>query len=88
MFVDGKKYKATKGLWELLSPNLIETWSGMQDKQAYKQILLQSNVHRVNYTPSGKIKAKRALNIHGLFHNCLRTQRQFLGNRYNNNVTG
>jgi len=27
VFIDGKNYKATQGLWELLSPNLIETWS-------------------------------------------------------------
>jgi hypothetical protein len=33
----------------------------MQDKEAYKQILLQSNAHRVNYTPSGKIKANKGL---------------------------
>jgi hypothetical protein len=31
----------------------------MQDKQAYKQILLQSNARRVNYTSSGKIKANK-----------------------------
>jgi len=33
----------------------------VQDKQAYKQILLQSNAHRVNYSPSGKIKANKGL---------------------------
>ena len=33
----------------------------MQDKQAYKQIPLQSNAHSVNYTPSGKIKADKGL---------------------------
>jgi len=32
----------------------------MQDKQAYKQILIQSNAHRVNYSP-GKIKANKGL---------------------------
>ena len=50
-FVDGKKYKATQGLWELLT----------QDKQAYKEILLQSNAGRVNYNPSGKIKENKSL---------------------------
>jgi hypothetical protein len=47
VFVDGRKYKATQGLWELQSKpdkNAVT----FQDKQAYKQILLQSNAHRVN----------------------------------------
>jgi len=60
--VDGKRYKATQGLWELLTQsrpdkNLVIH----QDRQAYKQILLQSNAHRVNYSPSGKIKANKGL---------------------------
>jgi len=33
----------------------------LQDKQAYKQILLQSNALRVNYSHSGKIKANKGL---------------------------
>jgi len=62
VFVDGQKYKATQGLWELLTQsrpdkNLVTH----QDRQAYKQILLQSNTHRVNYSPSGKIKANKGL---------------------------
>jgi len=62
VFVDGKNYKATQGLWELLTEsqpnrNLVT----MQDRQAYKQILLQSNAHRVNYSPYGKIKANKGL---------------------------
>ena len=28
------------------------------------------------------------LNIDGLFHHCFQTQKTFLGNRYNNNVSG
>jgi len=34
----------------------------MQDKQAYKQIKLQSNAHRVNYSTSGKINTNKGLN--------------------------
>jgi len=33
----------------------------VQDKQAYKQIPLQSNAHRVNYSPTGKIKANKGI---------------------------
>jgi len=32
-----------------------------QDRQGYKQILLQSNAHMVNYSPAGKIKANKCL---------------------------
>ena len=62
MFVVGKKYKSTHGLWELLAKskpdkNLVT----LQDRQAYKQILLQSNAHRVNYSPTGRIRANKGL---------------------------
>ena len=62
MFVDGKSYKAKQGLWQLLTQsrpdkNLVTH----QDRQAYKEILLRSNAHRVNYGPSVKIKANKGL---------------------------
>jgi len=62
VFVDGKKYKSTQGLWELLAKskpdkNLVT----LQDRQAYKQILLQSNAHRLNYSPTGRIRANKGL---------------------------
>jgi hypothetical protein len=60
VYVDGTKYKATHGLWELLTKsrpdaNIIT----QQDKEAYKHILVRSNAHRYNYSPSGKIKANK-----------------------------
>jgi hypothetical protein len=60
VFVDGKNYKATPGLWELLAklkPDKILVT--LQDKQAYKRILLQSNAHRVNYSPTGRIRTNK-----------------------------
>ena len=53
-------YKSTQGLWELLAKskpdrNLVT----LQDRQAYKQILLQSNAHRVNYSLRGRIRANK-----------------------------
>ena len=66
VFVDGKRYNATQGLWELLNqsrPDINDV--AQQDRQAYKQILLQSNAHRLNYRPSGKIKAKKVLKYMG-----------------------
>jgi hypothetical protein len=62
VFVDGRKYKATQGLWELLTETNPDRNSvTMQDRQAYKQILIQSSAHRVRYSPSGKIKASKSL---------------------------
>jgi hypothetical protein len=60
VFVDGRKYNVTQGLWELLTKarpdiNMVTP----QDKQAYKQIIIQSNAHKVNYNPTGKIKANK-----------------------------
>ena len=62
MFVDGKRYNATQGLSELLTQSRPDKHPAThQDKQAYKQILLQSNAHRVNYSPSGRKKANKGL---------------------------
>jgi len=62
VFVDGRKYKVTQGLWELLTKSKPDKNAvTIQDRQAYKQILLQSNAHRVNYSPTGKIKANKGL---------------------------
>ena len=81
VFVDGKKYKATPGLWELLTKSKPDrNVVSVQDKQAYKQILLQSHAHRVNNSPSGKMKANKVLNIRVLFRNCSLTQRKCLDN--------
>jgi hypothetical protein len=62
VFVDGKMYKATPGLWELLTKSRpVKNMVTLQDRQAYKQILLQTNMHRVNYSPTGRIRAKQTL---------------------------
>jgi len=62
VFVDGRMYKATQGLCELLTKSKPDkNVVSFQDKQAYKQILLHSNAHRVNYSPTGKIKANKGV---------------------------
>jgi hypothetical protein len=62
VFVDGKKYNATQRLWELLSKAMSDiNMVTPQDKQAYKQILIQSNAHKVNYSPTGKIKGNKGM---------------------------
>jgi hypothetical protein len=62
VFVDGKTYKATQCLWELLTKSKPDKNAlAFQDKQTYKQTILQSNVHRVNYSQTGKIKANKGI---------------------------
>jgi hypothetical protein len=62
VFVVGIKYKVTSGLWELLTKLRPDnTMITLQDRQAYKQILIQSNAYRVNYSPSGRIKTNKIL---------------------------
>ena len=63
VFVNGRKYMATQGLWKLLTKCKPDKKNAVTilDRQAYKQILLQSNAHRVNYDPTGKIKANKGL---------------------------
>jgi hypothetical protein len=84
VFVDGKKYKVTPGLWELLSRSKPDKdLVTLHDRQTFKQILLQSNAHRVNYSPTGKIRQIKDLNIRSLFRDCLPNVK-YLGNLYNN----
>jgi len=53
---------------ELLTKSKSDTYMvTFQDKEDYKQILLQSNAHRGNYISTGKIKAKKASNIRCLY---------------------
>jgi hypothetical protein len=73
VFVEGRNYKETQGLHELLTKykpdkNVVT----FQDKQAYKQILLQSNAHRV---PQVRSKQTKASSIRGFFRDCLLTKR-------------
>jgi hypothetical protein len=50
--------RATQGMWELLTKSQSDKdLVSLQDKQ----ILLQSNAHRVNYSATGRIRANRGL---------------------------
>ena len=58
----GENTMATQSFWEWLTKaNPDRNLVSMQDKRPYNQILIQSNAHRVNYSPSGKIKAIKVL---------------------------
>jgi len=60
VFVDGKKYKAIQGLWELLNKAKPDK-NAVTFQDRHKQILLQSNAHRVNYSLTGNIKANKGI---------------------------
>jgi len=56
------KSTSQHGLWELLAKSKADkNLVTFQDRQAYKQILLQSNAYRVNYSPTGRIIANKGL---------------------------
>jgi hypothetical protein len=56
VFVEGRN--ATQGPWELLTKSKTDiNMVTFQDKQAY----IQSNAHRDNYSPTGKIKANKCI---------------------------
>ena len=62
VFLVGKKYKSTQDLCELLPQSRPDKRAvTFQDRRAYKQIILQSNAHRVNCSPSGKMKGNKGL---------------------------
>jgi len=57
-----KTTRQRKDFWGLLTQSRPDKHLVThQDRQADKQLLLQSNSHRVNYSPSGKIKANKGL---------------------------
>jgi hypothetical protein len=61
-FIDGRRYTATTGVWELLTKSRPDKNTVTnQDRQAYKQILLQSNAHGVHYSPIGRIRANKGV---------------------------
>ena len=59
VFVDGRKYKATQGLWELLTKSKPDKTRLLFKTDISKYS--QSNAHRVNYSPTGKIKANKGI---------------------------
>ena len=64
MFVAGRKYKATQDLWELLTKSKPDrNVVTFQDRQAYKQILLQSNYAELIIVPQVSSKQTKASNL-------------------------
>jgi hypothetical protein len=62
LFVDGRRFMATPGPWELLTKSQPDKDTVTnQDRQTYKQILLLANAHRADYNPTGHIRANKVV---------------------------
>ena len=62
LFVDGRNYKAIQWEWEFLTKSKPDkNVVTIQNKQAYKEVLLRSKAHRVNYSTTGKIEANKSV---------------------------
>lgn len=58
--VQGKRYKGTPGLWEVLTrKNVKHSITTTHDLKTYKRILELSSGHLENHDPSGNIKTTR-----------------------------
>ena len=67
VFVDGKRYKASESLWELITQSRPdENVVTHLDGQAYKQIPLQSNAHRVIFIVP-RANSMQATSIYALY---------------------
>jgi hypothetical protein len=60
--VKGKSFKLTRGLWELLTRNDVDTGTiPPNDMQRYKSILMSTSAHLSGYEPDGNIKISRSV---------------------------
>jgi hypothetical protein len=58
--INGKRFRGTKGLWELLTRKNVNTdVITTRDMKRYKHILEMTNVHLVEYEPGGDIQISR-----------------------------
>jgi hypothetical protein len=60
--VKGKPFKLTRGLWELLNRNDVDTGTiSPNDMQSYKSILKSTSAHLSGYEPDGNITISRGV---------------------------
>ena len=82
LFVDGRKYKAPQGLWELLTKSKPDkNVVTLQDRHINKYYSLT----RIELTIVPHVRSKRTKesSIRALFRNSLLTRRKYIGNLYN-----
>jgi len=89
VFVDGRKYKTTQGLWKLLTKSKPDkNVVALQDRKAYNKYSCSLMRIELIIAPQVRSKPTSVLNIRGLLRNSLPTKTKCLGNRYNKNVSG
>lgn len=60
LIINGKQYKGTRGLYELVFMNIPNEYIySEEDLNDYANILQDTNVHRANYSSIGKVKSNR-----------------------------
>lgn len=61
LIINKKRYKGTRGLYELIFMSFPNEYIyDEQDMGNYKTILEDTNVHRFNYLPNGKLRSSRS----------------------------
>ena len=83
VFVDGRKYKATQGVWELLTKskpdkNVVTFQDRHINKYSYSLTRIELTI-----VPQVRSKQTKESSIRGLFPSSLLTRRKFLGNLCN-----
>jgi hypothetical protein len=65
------KFKATKGLWELLTRKKVDKYLVKEDDmQKYKNILELPNAHLERYEPGADIQISTGANFRDIIFNC------------------
>jgi len=65
VYVQGKMYEGTPGLFELLTRKKVDhSLISTNDLKSYRHILNATNAHRENHDPTGVIKTTRGIKFH------------------------
>lgn len=60
LIIGGKRYNGTRGLYELIFMNFPDEYVySEEDLNNYARIIFDTNLHRVNFLPTGKIRSNR-----------------------------
>lgn len=60
LIINGVRYTGTRGIYELLFMRIPDDYTD-EDLLKYRDILLATNAHRVDYLPKGKIKSNKSI---------------------------
>lgn len=87
LIINGKHYKGTRGLYELIFMNIPNeyVYSG-EDLDDYATILQETNAHRAGYLPAGKVKSSRGKKYKNIISKIM--SRQTVNKDYMETYTG